>query len=180
MTAASTATIHLTDNRTVIGGKDDAGVRIAILPTLPDGQLFVAKNEAGADVTGETAATSTVPAYISSATVGTVIVPIDFATTSGAGTGSKYVRKQFFKSNTGDPASGKWCYTDINGWPLKADGTKALGVSDAANANTTPLTAVGLAVTNYAQPGPLPGTYQVSERQQGYARWLGWTSQSGK
>ncbi|HSE46667.1 MAG TPA: hypothetical protein VLA89_15195, partial [Gemmatimonadales bacterium] len=96
MTAASTATKHLTDNRTAICGKDDAGTRIAILPTLPDSLMFVAKDGAGADVTGETAATSTVPAYISSATVARVIVPIDFATTSGAGTGSKYVRKQLF------------------------------------------------------------------------------------
>lgn len=176
MTAASTATKFLTDNRTVVGGKDDAGVRIAILPTLPDGQAFVAKDTAGADITGETAATTTVPAYVSNANVGTVTVGIDFATVEGPGKGSKYVRKQFFKSGVGDSTSGKWCYTNILGWPLKADGTKAADVASAANAATTPLTAVGEAVTNYAQPGPLPGTYQVSERQQGYARYLGWTA----
>jgi hypothetical protein len=175
MTAASTASKYLTDNRSVVAGKDDAGVRIAILPTLPDGLMFTAKDAAGADIAGETAATAGTPAYLSSATVDRVIVPIDYATTNGAGTGSKFVRKQFFKSNTGDSQSGKWCYTNVQGWPLKADGTKALGVADAANALTTPLTAVGEAVTSYSQAGPLPGTYPVSERQQGYSPHLGWT-----
>lgn len=178
MTAASTATKFLRDNRTVIGGKDDTGARIAILPTLPDGQAFVAKKGGGADATGtETAATSTVPAYVSSADVTTVVVPIDFATT-GPGGGSKYVRKQFFKSTKGDPSTGKWCYVNKLIQPLDASGVPTT-VAAAIDASTTPLTAVGQAMTNFAQPGPLPGVYPVSEGQQGYSRYLGWTVKQG-
>ena len=62
MTAATTAAKFLTDNRTAIGGKDDTGARIAILPTLPDGLAFTALAQGG-DATGtENAATPTAPA----------------------------------------------------------------------------------------------------------------------
>ena len=180
MTAASTATKLLEDNRTVVGGKDDSGARIAVLPTVPTGKTFVAqKADRTTDATGtEQAASSTVPAYISSAEVEFVTVPLDFATTAPDGS-SKYVRKQFFKSVIGDPSTGKWCYVNKYGWPLMADGTKAVSVAAAAVAGApgtvVPLTAAGEAVTNYVQPGPIPGQYQVSERQQGYAPYIGWT-----
>jgi hypothetical protein len=192
MTAASTAVKHYTDNRTAVCGKDDAGVRIAILPTLPvipaavvtaNGTAFTAKDGSGADITGETnrVTGTTTPAYVSNANVARVIVPIDFATTEGAGKGSKYVRKQYltrYVSATG-VTTRKWCYVNSTGWPLKADGTKAKAdLSDAADASTTPLTGFGEAVTNFAQPGPIPGTYEVNERQQGYAKFLGWTCKS--
>jgi hypothetical protein len=175
MTAASTATKLLNDNRTVVGGKDDAGARIAVLPTLPNGLAFVAKTgDRATDAAGsEVVANASVPAYISSADVEFVTVPIDFATTAPDGS-SKYIRRQFFKSVVGDPSTGKWCYTNIKGQPLDANGVPTT-VASAVNAATTPLSALGQAVTNYVQPGPLPGTYQVSERQQGYSPYIGWT-----
>ena len=180
MTAASTAAKFLNDNRSAIGGRDDAGARIAILPTLPNGQAFTAKSATGDAAGTETPATDTAPAYISSTDVTKVEVAIDFATT-GPGGGSKYIRKQFFKSKYGGPDDGKWYYVNKDIWPLKADGTPATApdFADAADAETEPLTAVGEAMTNFAQPGPLPGVYEVSERQQGYSRYLGWVVEQG-
>jgi hypothetical protein len=173
-----TATKLLTDNRTVVCGKDSAGARIVVLPTLPDGQNFWPEIPAGTPAAGTVVlATPTVPAHISSTDVTQVTVKVDFATTLPGGS-SKYVRRQFFKSTVGGPSDGKWCYTNIKGQPLAADGTVTT-VALAADAKTTALTAQGLAVGNYAQPGPAPGTYTVTERQQGYSRYIGWTAQKG-
>lgn len=168
----------LTDNRTALVGRDTAGTRLAVLPTLPDGKLFVAKKADGTDATGtETAATSTVPAYVASADADRVVVPLDYATTVGGGVNtSKYARRQLFK--TVDLVSGgvteKWCYVDIHNRPLTAAGVVAT-VADAADASTTALTAVGAAVPNGAQPGPMPGTYSVSDMQMLYSPYIGWT-----
>lgn len=165
----------LNDNRFAVGGKTATGYRVAVLPTLPDGKTFDAKKGDGTDAAGtEVVASPTTAAHIGSADVTTVVVPIDFATVTPQG-GSAYVRKQFFRDSTGAPSSGKWCYVNKDGWPLLATGVKAASVAAAANAITTPLSAVGEAVTNWSQPGPFPGVHTVSERQQGYAPSLAWT-----
>jgi hypothetical protein len=148
------------------------------MPTLPIGKVFTAKTTAGAAAAGTVVTgTSTTSSNLGSADVATVTVAIDFAATIPAG-GSKYVRKQFFKSTIGDPSSGKWCYVSSTGQPLTAAGV-ATTVASAVDANTVVMTAVGAAVPNGAQPGPQPGTYQVSELQQGYSRFIGWTAQKG-
>ena len=189
MTAATTATKLLTDNRTVVCGKDDTaapGVRIAILPTHADGKAFTAlKADRVTPATGTAnVATPTVPAYISSADVEYVNVPIDFAAvnTGLAGTGSKHVRKQLFRTYSAPKGAytEKWCYTNSKGEPLKADGTLSItaagsyDIAGAADAVVTPLSAIGASVTTWFQPGPVPGIYQVSERQQGASPYLGW------
>jgi hypothetical protein len=166
---------HLNDNRAVIGGKTATGYRVAVLPTHADGKTFTAQKGNGTAATGTpVAATPTAAAHLGSADVERVTVPIDFATTTPQG-GSAYVRKQFFRDSTGNPVSGKWCYVNSQGWPLLADGTKAASVAAAPNALTVPMSAVGEAVTSWSQPGPMVGVHTVSERQQGYAPYLGWT-----
>lgn len=168
----------LNDNRTVVAGRDTAGTRLAVLPTLPNSLPFVAKKADGTDAAGtETAATPTVPAFVASADADRVTVPLDFATTIGGGVPtSKYARRQLFASV--DLVSGgvtrKWCYTDIKGAPLTAAGV-ATTVALAADASTTTLTAQGAAVPNGAQPGPAPGTYSVSDLQLLYSPYIGWT-----
>jgi hypothetical protein len=177
MTAAATATKHLNDNRSVVCGKDDTGAGIVILPTTAVGQPFWPEKVGGtASADAPIVATATVPAYCPKTDTVQVTVKVDFATTAATpgGVTSKYVRKQFFKANTGDPSTGKWCYTSIKGQPLAADGTVTT-VALAADATKVALTAQGLAVGNYAQPGPMPGTYTVSTNQQGSAPHLGWT-----
>jgi hypothetical protein len=179
--ALVTAALLVRDNRTAVAGKTATGFRAAFMPTLPIGKVFTAKTTAGAAAAGTVVTgTSTTSSNLGSADVATVTVAIDFATTvvTSGGVTSKYVRRQFFKSTIGDPSSGKWCYVSSTGQPLTAAGV-ATTVALAADANAVAMTAVGAAVPNGAQPGPQPGTYQVSELQQGYSRFIGWTAQKG-
>lgn len=79
----------------------------------------------------------------------------------------------------------KRCFVNLQGWPLKTNGTKAASVADAQDADAGPLTALGEAVTNYAQVyktdgtrTPVPGVYTADRRATSlYAPYVGWTSQ---
>ena len=84
-----------------------------------------------------------------------------------------------------DYTARKQCYVNLLGQPLDANGvptTPALAV----NAATTPLTALGQAVGNYAVTNKtsvgrsaLPGVYGLDTRQTStYAPYVGWTAQN--
>lgn len=177
MAAADTAKLLAKDNRTVVGGLVDKTNAIAAVPALKpaDTALLTAKDGVGGaliptaaiETDGVKTQSAFVTATVANKGVAEVVIAVD----------KTKVRKQFFRDKSGDPAKGKWCYVNAEGWPLKADGTKAKrDLSDAADAKTTALTAAGEAVTDFTQR-PLPGKHSVSAKAQGYAPYIGWTAQ---
>ena len=100
------------------------------------------------------------------------------------------LRTQYFHgNNTYDSTEvgfgAKRCFVNISGQPLDANGAPTT-VALAIDAETTDLTALGEAVTNWAQchkpdgeRTPVPGTYQTSSRATSlYAPYVGWTVQN--
>jgi hypothetical protein len=176
LTAAQIATRLEKDNRTVVGSKDPA-----------DGTKdFVATDvgKTGATYGLTNAITSTAAAYSTGVTRGTGKITV--AHGDGGLTKNDLRTQYFIDKNTYDSSKAgfgaKRCYTNTKGQPLDANGVPTT-VALAVNAETTALTALGQAVTNYAQchkadglRTPVPGVYTADARATSlYAPYVGWT-----
>jgi hypothetical protein len=182
LTAAQIATRLKGDNRTVVG---------STTPVPPGGTktTFVATDVGPVGITYglSTASTSTAAAYTA-----TVPNPVNAKITVPHGNGGLTkddLRTQYFTQKASYDSTkvgfgAKRCFVNINGQPLAANGTPTT-VALAIDADTTDLSALGEAVTNWAQcyktdgtRTPVPGTYLATDRQTSlYAPYAGWTAQ---
>lgn len=178
-TAADLAKRLKGDNRTIVGSKDPADPTKDFVTTDigPTGTTYGLAN----------ASTDTVAAYESGLDRGAGEITVPHG--NGGLTKNDLRTQYFIPKNAYDATKvgfgAKRCFVNKDGWPLKADGTKAKrDLSDAADAETTDLSALGEAVTSYAQVyagadrTPVPGVYTASERATSlYAPYVGWTAQ---
>lgn len=158
-----TASRLLTDNRTVVGGKDSAATPMAVVPlvqSVADSALVTGKDPSGSAAIKVVATPGTHPVFVHDADgVATVTITVD----------KTKVRKVLFNGGT------KLCFVNATGMPLDANGAPTT-VALAIDAATTPLTAVGEGVTDYSQR-PLPGVYPISSLALGSSPYIGWTAQ---
>lgn len=173
-TAADIAARLKGDNRTLVGSKD------------PDGSGFFAASDVGPE--GSThglanASTASAAAYSANLSadenISVTVVEGDGGLTKND------LRTQYFHTGNYDATAAgfgaKRCFVNSTGQPLDANGVPTT-VAAAINAETTDLTALGEAVTNWAQVNkpdgqrsPAPGTYTVhSNATSQYVPHVGW------
>lgn len=176
LTAAEIATRLSKDNRTVVVSKDpaNAGKFIVATDVGPVGATYGLAN----------AKTATAAAYTANATAAAAKIVV---THGNGGLSKNDLRTQYFFTGTYDSTKvgfgAKRCFVSSTGMPLDANGVPTT-VALAIDAETTDLTALGQAVTNYAQVNrgvnrtPAPGAYSVDEKATSlYAPYVGWTAQ---
>lgn len=162
------------DNRTVVATPDqtNAGKLLVATDVGPDGVDYGLTN----------ASTSTAAGYSVNQTEAKVTIP------EGAGNlDAANLRTQWFQTGLYDSSQvgfgAKQCFVNKDYQPLDANGLPTT-VANAVDASTTDLTALGEAVTNWAQcigedRTPPPGTYEVTALQtaQYGVPYTGWTVQ---
>jgi hypothetical protein len=182
-TAAELAAKLKGDNRTVVGSKSPTNAANDFVATDvgPDGAAYGLAN---AKVEGTSAA------YEDGVTRGTGSITVE---EGNGGLTKNDLRTQYFHvgsvagNGTYDATQAgfgaKRCFVNSKGQPLDANGAPT-DVASAVDAETTDLSALGEAVTNWAQVSkytdrtPPPGTYDANERQTSlYAPYAGWTAQ---
>lgn len=165
------------DNRTVLVTPDqtNAGQHLVLTALGPEGATHGLANA----ITATNAANSP------------NIAPGDGeATVAPEGLTKDTLRTQYLFGSTYDSTKAgfgaKRCFVNLKGQPLDANGTPTT-VALAVDAETTDLTALGEAVSNYAQVyrtdgtrTPVPGTYAAPSANQTalYQRYYGWTVQN--
>lgn len=180
LTAAQVAARLKGDNRTVVGSKDPGGSDQDLVATDlgPVGTEYGLAN----------ASTATAAAYeVVADGTGEIVVPV--GSFDGSDLSKNALRTQYFTQKESYDATkagfgAKRCFVNDKYQPLDANGQPTT-VADAVDAETTDLTALGEAVTNYAQVykydgerTPVPGTYTANERQTSlYAPYSGYTAQ---
>ena len=185
------------DNRTAVGSKLRGSANVVAATCAgPDGSTIT--NDTPTALTAETA---TAAAHISVANAETpagvkartVVIP-HLPNTTGNAYDKRNCRTQYFwgtpplpYDSTKAGLGAKRCYVNITGSPLDANGVPTT-VALAINAETTALTALGQAVTNYEQVyrtsdttrAVAPGKYLTHPFQTSlYAPYAGWTAQQG-
>lgn len=180
-TAAALAARLKGDNRTVVGSKSpalvDAGTDFVATDVGPEGVDYGLTN----------ASTASAAAYEDGVTRGDGEVVVPQGSFDGSDLSKNALRTQYFHAGTYDATKvgfgAKRCFVNSQGEPLDANGDPTT-VAAAVDAETTDLTALGEAVTNWAQTiktvdrTPPPGTYTANERQTSlYAPYVGWTAQ---
>lgn len=164
------------DNRTVVGSKDpgDAAADFVASDVGPEGVDYGLAN----------ASTATAAAYEDGVTRGAGEITV---VEGNGGLTKNDLRTQYFHTGNYDATArgfgAKRCFVNSKGQPLAADGTPTT-VANAVDAETTDLTALGEAVTSWAQTvagenrTPPPGTYTANERATSlYAPYVGWDVQ---
>jgi hypothetical protein len=165
------------DNRTVVATPDQS---------TPDTAVVTSDIGAEGDTHGlDTAITSTDPAFSLGVAEGEETITV---VEGGGGLSKNDLRTQYFHTGNYDSSQrafgAKRCFVNIKGQPLDANGDPT-DVASAVDAETTDLSALGEAVTSYAQVyrtdgtrTPVPGTYQTNVRQTAlYAPYVGYTAQ---
>jgi hypothetical protein len=165
------------DNRTVVGSADPAD------PTKEFAATFLG---AEGDTHGlTTAKTADAAAFSTGVAAGEGEITV---VEGNGGLTKNDLRTQYFISAANYDATkagfgAKRCFVNSKGQPLKADGTPGT-VDEAVDAETTDLSALGEAVTSWAQTiagadrTPPPGVYSSSARATSlYAPYVGWTAQ---
>lgn len=171
----------------VFSAKPADGVQLRFAGTAYPGTPATAKGTAAA----HTGVPATDAAAFYSSVPGTdVSVAVD-PNVAAVGGVSPYVRTGWFSIMGGGGIIRKLCYVDYYGTPLTAAGvpiinqdattkvwTRGSVATDAANAETTALSAVGSSVANGTQPGLPVGVYIIpSTGSSSYAPYPGWTAQ---
>lgn len=185
LTAAEIAARLKGDNRTAVGSADpgNAGQDLVLADLGPEGEDFGLAN----------ASTATAAAYEDDVDADTGVVVVGQGSVAGDDLSKDALRTMYFQDATGANYDStkvgfgaKRCFVNAKNQPLDADGLPTT-VADAVDAEDTDLTALGEAVTNWAQTiytderrTPPPGTYNVSARATSlYAPYAGWTVQHG-
>lgn len=177
-TAAALAARLKGDNRTVVGSRSPA-----LIPSATD---FVA-TDVGPDGVAyglANASTATAAAYEDGVTRGDGSITVVHG---NGGLTKDDLRTQYFHQGTYDATArgfgAKRCFVNASGQPLDANGVPTT-VAAAVDAETTDLSALGEAVTSWAQVSagenrtPPPGVYTASHRATSlYAPYVGWTAQ---
>lgn len=174
-TAAQLAARLKNDNRTVVGSKDPDGT----------GEFVATFLGAVGDTHGlANAKTADAAAYEANVTDGAGEITVVHG---NGGLTKNDLRTQYFHAGTYDATKvgfgAKRCFVNAKGQPLAANGTPTT-VALAVDAETTDLSALGEAVTSWAQTiagadrTPPPGVYTSDARATSlYAPYVGWTAQ---
>jgi hypothetical protein len=175
-TAAALAARLKGDNRTIVVSKDPDGTgEFVATDVAPEGGKYGLAN----------AKTATAAAYAANVADGAAEITVAHG---NGGLTKDDLRTQHFISAANYDATkagfgAKRCFVNAKGQPLKADGTPGT-VAEAVDAETTDLSALGEAVTSWAQVNagadrtPPPGKYTGDVRQTSlYAPYVGWTAQ---
>lgn len=175
-TAAELAAKLKGDNRTVVGSKSPTNPANDFVATDvgPDGVAYGLAN----------ASTASAAAYSDGVTRGEGSITV---VDGNGGLSKDDLRTQYFHTGNYDATArafgAKRCFVNSKGQPLDANGAPTT-VAAAVDAESTDLSALGEAVTNWAQTiktvdrTPPPGTYTANERQTSlYAPYAGWTAQ---